>query len=86
MLWMVVLMPYPTMGADYHHVHILAPSPLEAVKWYTDYLDCDSIIERADVVKCDNIEIIFVAKFTLGGTQGTGINHIAFSVSDLEIK
>jgi catechol 2,3-dioxygenase-like lactoylglutathione lyase family enzyme len=86
MLWMVVLMPYPTMGADYHHVHILAPSPLEAVKWYTDYLDCDSIIERADVVKCDNIEIIFVAKSTLGGTQGTGINHIAFSVSDLENK
>ena len=86
MLGMIVLMPYPTLGADYHHVHILAPSPLEAVKWYTDYLDCDSIIERVDAVNCDNIEIIFVAKSTLGGTQGTGINHIAFSVSDVENK
>jgi catechol 2,3-dioxygenase-like lactoylglutathione lyase family enzyme len=86
MLGMIVLMPYPALGADYHHVHILAPSPLEAVRWYTNYLDCDSIIGRSDAVSCDNIEIIFVAQSTLGGTQGTGINHIAFSVPNVENK
>lgn len=86
MLGMLTLMPYPIMGANYHHMHILAPSPLEAVKWYVDYLDCDSIVDRADVVICDDIEIVFIARATLGGTQGTGVNHIAFSVPNLENK
>ena len=86
MLGIITLMPYPILGANYHHLHILAPSPLEAVKWYTDYLDCDSIVNRIDAVSCDDIEIVFIARATLGGTQGTGVNHIAFSVPNLENK
>ena len=82
----VATFPVVTLSADYHHVQILAPSPIEAVGWYSEHLDCDPIADRGDVVRCADIEIVFVAQPTLGGTQGTGVNHIAFSFPDLSAK
>jgi catechol 2,3-dioxygenase-like lactoylglutathione lyase family enzyme len=76
----------PARAADYHHVHVAAPSPIEAVKWYGDHLDCKPIADRSNAASCAGIEIVFVARATLGGTQGTGVNHIAFSYLDVEAK
>ena len=73
-------------AAEYHHVHVAAPSPIEAVKWYTSHLTCRPIAERNDAVACGRVEIVFVAQPTAGGTQGTGVNHIAFSFADLAAK
>lgn len=82
----VSLLPNAALAADYHHVHILAPSPVEAIDWYSEHLACQPSSDRADAVSCDGIEIIFIAQPTLGSTQGTGVNHIAFSFRDVAAK
>ncbi|HEY5667147.1 MAG TPA: VOC family protein [Gammaproteobacteria bacterium] len=79
-------LPTSAAAADYHHVHIAAPSPIEAVRWYADRLDCEPLADRSDAVDCQGVEVIFAAQSVLGGTQGTGLNHIGFSFADLEAK
>ena len=73
-------------AATFHHVQITAASPSEAVRWYVRHLDCQPVAERDDTTDCGGIELIFVAQPTMGSTQGTGVNHIAFSYEDLERK
>ena len=70
-------------GATLDHVHLAVPSPIEAVNWYAEYLDCTPSERQPDAANCHGVEIVFGASPTLGGTQGTGVNHIAFSVADL---
>ncbi len=82
----VALLPAATLAASYHHVHITAPSPTEAVKWYTLHMECQPVAERTDVANCHGVELEFAIQTTLGGTQGTGVNHIGFSFPDLAAK
>ena len=72
--------------AKYHHVHVTAASPSEAVGWYAKYLDCAPVLGRNDAADCGGVELVFVSQSTMGGTQGTGVNHIAFSYADLAAK
>ena len=78
----------PARGAEakYHHVHVTAASPSEAVGWYAKYLDCAPVPGRNDAADCGGVELVFVSQSTMGGTQGTGVNHIAFSYADLAAK
>jgi len=84
--WMIVVTPGLVHAADYHHVHITASSPSEAVSWYTEYMDCQPIADRRDAADCDGVELVFVVQPTMGSTQGTGVNHIGFSFADLTTK
>ena len=79
-------LPPVVPAADYHHVQITAASPSEAVRWYERHMDCQTLEDRKDAADCDGVELIFVARPTMGSTQGTGVNHIAFSYADLETK
>ncbi|WP_428100780.1 VOC family protein [Candidatus Rariloculus sp.] len=71
-------------GVDY--VHIAVPSPIEAVKWYTEHMECAPSVKQADAADCHGVEVEFGVAPTLGGTPGTGVNHIGFSFPDLEAK
>ena len=71
-------------GVDY--VHIAVPSPIEAVKWYTEHMECEPSAKQADAADCHGVEVVFGVAHTLGGTPGTGVNHIGFSFPDLEAK
>jgi len=82
----VGMLPSIAIGAGYHYLNINAPSPIEAVKWYADHLDCQPITERSDTANCGGVEVVFVAQPVLGGSQGTGANHIGFSFADLAAK
>ena len=82
----LALGPGAALAANYHHVHIAAPSPIEAVKWYADHFDCEPLVERNNAADCQGVEIVFDAQAVLGGTQGTGVNHIGFSFADLAAK
>ena len=73
-------------GAGFHHVQIIAPSPSEATAWYARHLDCAPVPDRNDAAACNGIELIFSAQATMGSTQGTGIDHIAFSYADVSAK
>ena len=71
-------------GVDY--VHIAVPSPIEAVKWYTEHMECEPSAKQADAADCHGVEVVFGVAHTLGGTPGTGVNHLGFSFPDLEAK
>ena len=73
-------------AASFHHLRIISASPSEAVAWYVRHLDCDTVPGRSDAAACDGIELIFVAMPTMGSSQGTGVNRVAFSYSDLSSK
>lgn len=73
-------------AADFHHVQITAASPSEAVRWYGRHFDCQPVTDRRDTADCDGVELIFVVQPTMGSSQGTGVNHIAFSYADVEAK
>ena len=82
----LVAIPAVARAADYHHVHITGASPSEGVRWYTRHLDCEPVADRPDAANCDGVELIFMVQPTMGGTQGTGVNHISFSYQDLTTK
>ena len=72
--------------ADYHHVHITSSAPPESVRWYERHLDCEAVADRDDTADCSGVEVTFVPQATMGGTQGTGVNHIGFSYPDVTAK
>lgn len=80
------LNPGLARAADYHHVHVTASSPAKGVEWYTEHMGCEPVADRDDAASCDGVELVFVPQSTTGGSQGTGINHIGFSVPDLTAK
>ncbi|MCZ6853748.1 MAG: VOC family protein, partial [Gammaproteobacteria bacterium] len=73
-------------GAQTHHIHLAASNASEAVKWYVRHLACKPIEERPDAIDCGGFEIEFVVRATLGGSPGTGVNHIGFSFADVTAK
>ncbi len=81
-----LLVPALAGAADYHHVHITASAPSEAVGWYEEHLDCQPVADRPDTANCDGVELSFMVQPTMGSTQGTGVNHIGFSYPDVAAK
>ena len=73
-------------GAEIHHLQITAASPSEAVRWYARHLDCEPIDGRRDAAACSGVDLVFAALPTVGSSQGTGLDHIAFSYADVEAK
>ena len=73
-------------GADLHHVQITAASPTEAVRWYERHLDCEPVAGQRDTAACKGIRLIFVSQPTMGSSQGTGVDRIAFSYPDVAAK
>jgi len=72
--------------AQAHHMHLATPNSSESVKWYVEYLACKTVAGRPKLVNCGEMDIEFVARTTLGGSQGTGVNHISFSFADVKAK
>jgi catechol 2,3-dioxygenase-like lactoylglutathione lyase family enzyme len=72
--------------AQAHHMHLATPNSSESVKWYVEYLACKIVAGRPKLVNCGEMDIEFVARTTLGGSQGTGVNHISFSFADVKAK
>ncbi len=72
--------------ADAHHIHLAAPHAGEAVKWYVRHLECQTIEGRPKAINCGAMDIEFVERSTVGGSQGTGVNHISFSFADVNAK
>ncbi len=52
--------------ADYHHVHITAASPLQAVDWYAWHIGCEPVTDRSDAANCYGVEVVFVSQTTTG--------------------
>ncbi|MGK0222964.1 MAG: catechol 2,3-dioxygenase-like lactoylglutathione lyase family enzyme [Limisphaerales bacterium] len=73
-------------SASPHHIHVASSSAVEATKWYQQYLECTAVADQPKAVDCQGMRIIFTERPSIGGSQGTGINHISFSYADVVAK
>ena len=59
-----LMAPGLARAADYHHVHITAASPSQAVGWYARHMGCEPLTDRSDAADCYGVEVIFVPQPT----------------------
>ena len=77
-------LPLAAVAATPNHITIALSNTSEAVNWYEEHMDCQPIAGRDNAVSCGTTEIEFLLGATVGGSQGTGVDHIGFSVTDLD--
>lgn len=81
-------------AVPYDHIHLTATSAQDAVNWYVKHFggtagrfnrgDADRVQYPVDRVFYDEISVIFFEREPTGGSVGTGVDHIGFSMSNIE--
>ena len=66
------------------HVHLAAPEPASAVAWYQRYFGGETMAEAADRLLIGDVRIIFSKRDKALPSQGSAVDHIGFSVTDLD--
>jgi catechol 2,3-dioxygenase-like lactoylglutathione lyase family enzyme len=66
------------------HVHLAAPDPAAAVAWYQRYFGGQTMAEAADRLLIGDVRIIFSKRDNAPPSQGSAVDHIGFSVADLD--
>lgn len=73
-------------AAVVNHVHLATSHAGEAIKWYVEHFACSAIADRPKAINCGGMNIEFLERPSLGGSQGTGVDHISFSYADVGAK
>ena len=81
-------------AVPYDHIHLTATDAQDAVNWYVKHFggsagrfnrgDADRVQYPVDRVFYDEISVIFFEREPTGGSVGTGVDHIGFSMSNVE--
>jgi catechol 2,3-dioxygenase-like lactoylglutathione lyase family enzyme len=66
------------------HVHLAAPDPAAAVAWYQRFFGGQTMAEAADRLLIGDVRIIFSKRDKALPSQGSAVDHIGFSVADLD--
>src|SRR5687768_10741245 len=66
------------------HIHLAAPDPAAAVAWYQRYFGGQTMAEAADRLLIGDVRIIFSKREKALPSQGSAVDHIGFSVVDLD--
>ena len=69
-----------------HHIELAVSQAVAAKKWYAQHLPCQAVDDREERIVCGGMQIDFVARQSLGSSQGTAVNHISFSYPDVAAK
>ena len=69
--------------AVYHHVHLAAPDPEVAAQWYIEHMGCEVMRDRTDRCQFGTMYLAFRPEPPTGGSDGSAVNHIGFSFTDL---
>ena len=93
LLIFAVMFVAKSFAAPYDHIHLTAPDALEAVNWYVKHFGgeagrfdraSDGAVYPIDRVFYDDIALIFFEREPTGGSVGTGVDHIGFSLRNVE--
>jgi lactoylglutathione lyase len=87
LVWAALLAP--TISAQgfrplIDHVHLAAPDPEKALAWYRQHFGGQTMTEGAERLLYGDTRIIFQKRDAAQPSQGSAIDHIAFSVADLD--
>jgi catechol 2,3-dioxygenase-like lactoylglutathione lyase family enzyme len=70
----------------YDHIHLNAPDPAAAANWYEKYLGGRRITEAPDRLMFGSTRLLFLKKDDAKPSSGSAIDHVGFSVADLDAK
>ena len=83
-----------TAAVPYDHIHLTASNAEEAVDWYVKHFggkagafnrgDADRVEYPINRVFYDELSVIFFEREPTGGSVGTGVDHIGFSMADVK--
>ena len=66
------------------HIHLAAPDPPAAVKWYQKYFGGQTMAEGTDRFLLGDVRVIFSKRESALPSQGSAVDHIGFSVANLD--
>ena len=66
------------------HVHLAAPDPGAALAWYQKHFGGETMAEAADRLMYGDTRVIFQKRDNARPSQGSAIDHIGFSVADID--
>ncbi len=67
------------------HVHLAAPDPASAVSWYRQHFGGEPMTEGIDRLLYGDVRVVFSRRETTLPSQGSAIDHIGFSVPDIDV-
>jgi len=70
----------------YDHIHLNAPDPAAAANWYEKYFGWRRITEAPDRLMFGSTRLLFLQKSDAKPSSGSAVDHIGFSVADLDAK
>ncbi len=74
---------FPAVAADYHHMHLTAPDPVEGAEWYAKHFD-GTLIQKDRCMIGDIAFLFFKKSGEFPGSVGSSVDHIGFSVEDID--
>src|SRR5580704_10754887 len=70
----------------YDHVHLNVPDPAAAANWYEKYFGGRRITEAPDRQMYGSTRFLFIKKADAKPSSGSSVDHVGFSVADLDAK
>lgn len=66
------------------HIHLAAPDPPTAVAWYQKFFGGETMAEGTDRLLIGDVRVIFSKRETSPPSEGSAVDHIGFSVANLD--
>lgn len=76
--------PVPTL--PYDHIHLNVPDPAAGANWYEKHFGGTRITEAPDRLMFGSTRFMFLRKADATPSAGSAIDHVGFSVPDLDAK
>jgi catechol 2,3-dioxygenase-like lactoylglutathione lyase family enzyme len=70
----------------YDHIHVNVPDPAAAANWYEKFFGGRRITEAPDRLMYGSTRLLFLQKADVKPSSDSAIDHIGFSVADLDAK
>src|SRR5262249_9777072 len=68
------------------HIHLNVPDQAKGVEWYRKYFDGKPMTEAPDRLMFGDTRLIFLKNDKAQPSSGSALDHIGFSVADLDAK
>jgi len=76
----------PTATFPYDHIHLNVPDTAAAANWYEKNFGGKRITEAPDRIMYGSTRFMFLRNATAKPSAGSAIDHVGFSVADLDAK
>jgi predicted enzyme related to lactoylglutathione lyase len=74
----------PVATLPYDHIHLNVPDPSAGANWYEKYFGGTRITEAPDRLMFGSTRFMFLRKADATPSAGSSIDHVGFSVADLD--